>query len=65
MQKIFLTPNFIFKNFIPLLLFLPSHTAVDPHSPFLGANTIQLSECSCIEIQPIRTRSMIEETIII
>lgn len=65
MQKIFLIPSDIFKNFIPLLFSLPSHTAVDPHSPFLGANSIQLFECSCTEIQPIKTRSMTEETVII
>lgn len=62
MQEIFLTPNFIFKNFFPLLLFLALQIAVGLHSLFRGVDTIHLSECSCIEFQPIRTRSMIEET---
>lgn len=65
MQKILLTPNFLFKNFISVLLFLPTHTAVDAPSPFLGANTIQLSEHSWVEIQPIRMRSTKEEIVII
>lgn len=61
-QKMFLTPDFIFKNVIPLRLSSPSHTAADSHCPFFGADIIRLSECSCIETQPIRTRPMIEET---
>lgn len=41
------------------------HAAVDPPSPFLGANAIQLSKSSFTEIQSVRCRSVTEETDII